>query len=324
LCHRLYGCLVCGRNVPLFQASVFSKLLIQPDGPETFCLQFSLPFYVWRSSKRHSVDPRTRKSNGKRLRVSREMTSLEMFAHNRLDTSDIDVIYQSHISCIVTGYDQRHWTAILAVDHWFEQELDDAEFSMPDSLERYQDDIDCGLRTDPLSRGQDDAEISRWTPRPYFLRIMGIRLTQVIKEWEGLMYHIEKILQGFAERQKDLQNQEQFLNGACRGISANGSEENTFLAKVLEFRGIVSDINDALRKTIRSGDSFLESDIFWFYPGQEPMSDDNDCQSQLVQIRRLLQGVRRLGEQFRDMEIALQNMSQDAEKLREKRISHVP
>ncbi|WQF86608.1 hypothetical protein CDEST_11622 [Colletotrichum destructivum] len=289
-----------------------------PDGPTTFCLEFSFPFHVWRTSKRLSVDSRTRMSDGKPLRPSRDMTSLDTFAYVSFSPSETHGIYQSHVSCIVTGYDQRHWTGILTIDHWFEQKSGDGELSTPDSLERYQDDIECGMRTDPLSRGQEDAEISRWTPRPYFLRVMVVRLSQIIREWQELRYRMERTLEGFAKRYKVLRSQEELLEEARRLISIDENPVVTFLDKMLVFKENVSDINDALQRAVRSGDSFLKTDIFWFYPGREPMSDDDDCHSQLVQIQKRLETVRQLSEQFQELEATSVKLANEAENLRKK------
>lgn len=96
-------------------------------------------------------------------------------------------IYSGHVGCLITGYDQWRWTAIMFIDTWFNT----GEGAI-DKVERYQFDLDDGMLLDPLGGGQDDAEKPIWEPRAYFLRVMSLRLGHLADEWELIRSNLEQ------------------------------------------------------------------------------------------------------------------------------------
>jgi hypothetical protein len=83
------------------------------------------------------------------------------------------------MSVIVTGIDHWVWTAIGCFETYFGSE---------DSVDRY--DQMKGRRNngrpgraDPLAAGQINAHEPIWTPREYFLKVLQVRVSQVLRGW---------------------------------------------------------------------------------------------------------------------------------------------
>lgn len=167
-------------------------------------MEFSLPYSVWRTSKTLMQDHRPIDSDREHLRFSEDVTFLRTLSGYRADVEEVDAIYSSHISCIVTGYDQSRWTCILLCEAWFEVEI--IGLPTPDSIARYEaelQDVEESMGvvklSDPMCRGKGDMSSSTatlWLPRSYFLRVMEIRLSQIHKEWMGVFDNIEKQING--------------------------------------------------------------------------------------------------------------------------------
>lgn len=162
-------------------------------------MEFSLPYRAWRSTKELLRDERVKSSSGEPLRVSRDVSFLRQLVSDDQSGGNIDAIYSTQISCIVTGYDQWRWTAIVLAEAWFDEEVDEDENPPPDTLERYENDFQDslnsmpdGLIPDALCRGQIDATKSEWFPRPYFLRVLEVRLAQVYWEWGSVYYNMNR------------------------------------------------------------------------------------------------------------------------------------
>ncbi|KXH56735.1 hypothetical protein CSAL01_03179 [Colletotrichum salicis] len=155
-------------------------------------MEFSFPLRIWCSSPVLMRDRREETSSGQRLRSSRDVKFLRQLAPTeKLGGATTDGIYSGHISAMVTGYDQFRWTGLALVEDWFETSSDDPG---PDSLERYENDFEDGVLSDPLARGKVDVAGSSWDPRPYFVHILQVRLTQVHREWVFLLSKIDGIL----------------------------------------------------------------------------------------------------------------------------------
>ncbi|KZL83148.1 hypothetical protein CI238_06516 [Colletotrichum incanum] len=168
------------------------------EGPETFSLEFSLPFRAWRTMNRSKHDSRIRNTDEEPLRLSRDVTFLRTLANDHSRTALVDVVYSSQISCIITGFDEHRWTAIVLVETWFEDNtLDDPT---PDEIIRYETDFNDGMLLDPLVRGKDDSTRTTWLPRCYFIRIMEVRLRQVYLEWKTLQTELSRIIRAIVSR----------------------------------------------------------------------------------------------------------------------------
>ncbi|KAI3558967.1 hypothetical protein CABS02_01007 [Colletotrichum abscissum] len=156
----------------------------EPNGPQTFFLEFHLPFRVWRITKHLLKDERIKGSDNEALRSSRDVTYL--MPHEEGDEGDdVHGLYSGHIACSVSGHDYWRWTAHFAIDTWF-----DETNGINDQVTRYENDREDGVEWDPCSGGQDDARKPFWFPRIWFLRIFGIRLDQIKDEWESICLHL--------------------------------------------------------------------------------------------------------------------------------------
>lgn len=95
-----------------------------------------------------------------------------------------DCIYEAQISVLVTGVDHWSWTAFAFVDTYYKGD-DNVE-----SIQHYLDQVQYGVKLDPLTKGQYDAEPPVWRPREYFLRVLESRVKQVKQEWHNTVFCI--------------------------------------------------------------------------------------------------------------------------------------
>lgn len=153
-------------------------------------MQFSFPLRVWRSTNRLAKDHRAKGADRGSLRSSRDVTFLRSVADAVEEDGEVDGIYAAQISCVVTGFDQDRWTALVLTETWFEEDKPDDP--SPDKISRhendYHDNLEGGFDAifDPLCRGKIDVN-QVWHPRPYFCRILETRVEQVHREWYQLV-----------------------------------------------------------------------------------------------------------------------------------------
>lgn len=87
----------------------------------------------------------------------------------------------------MTGIDHWVWAAYGFVDVYFESK---------ETVEGY--DQMRGRRckrwgrADPLAVGRIVADEPIWTPREYFLKVVEIRINQVLREWNSIVDKMEK------------------------------------------------------------------------------------------------------------------------------------
>lgn len=134
-----------------------------------------------------------KRSDGEPLRSSTDVTYLRNLAGMAFDPDTVDGVYSSHISFLVTGYDQWRWTGLMLIETWFEEVADDPTRDMVSS---YENDKEDGMLLDPFSQGRDEMEKSVLFPRYHFMRTMQVRITQCKDEWENLFFNLEKIITG--------------------------------------------------------------------------------------------------------------------------------
>lgn len=165
-------------------------------------------------------DHRAKSSDEEFLRSSQDVTFLRALAGCRAGGDGIDAIYSSHISCIVTGYDQFRWTCILLCEAWFEVEV--IGLPTPDSIARYEGEMQDMVESlgvvdvvnsrekvtlsDPLVRGKSmilDSTAEMWLPRPYFLHVLEIRLGQIYTEFDGVFYNFDRWMKGIVSESAD-------------------------------------------------------------------------------------------------------------------------
>ncbi|KAK1515868.1 uncharacterized protein CCOS01_13066 [Colletotrichum costaricense] len=289
------------------------------EGPETFALEFSLPYSVWRTSKTLMHDHRSIDSDRKHLRFSEDVTFLRTLSGYRADVEEVDAIYSSHISCIVTGYDQSRWTCILLCEAWFEVEI--IGLPTPDSIARYEaelQDVEESMGvvklSDPMCRGKGDMSSSTatlWLPRSYFLRVMEIRLSQIHKEWMGVFDNIEKQINGITERHQNLLRE---IRTLARDIQATPALINAldvlddFEAGILRAEKIVKGLSQKMEDVVSSGDSFMTTDVNYFLNTEGRIGDAPDCMPHLSQIRWIFNKLRKLRRRLGGLETSCEEM----------------
>lgn len=116
-----------------------------------------------------------------------------------LDTAPISskvgqhVLHEAQISFLICGSDEEDWTAYFLEDTYFEDQ-DEVE---EDETEK--DDCAVGgcvsdkatFMPDLIASGTLDSNRPIWSPREYFLRIIEIRIGQVVLEWSNLFSMVE-------------------------------------------------------------------------------------------------------------------------------------
>ena len=87
------------------------------------------------------------------------------------------------ISVVVTGIDHWVWTAYCFVDSYFDSEGTVADYHQLRGRD---------YQPDPLAAGRISASRPIWTPREYFLKVLEIRMSQVLREWNSILTYVEK------------------------------------------------------------------------------------------------------------------------------------
>jgi hypothetical protein len=95
-------------------------------------------------------------------------------------------IHEAQISFVICGADNTRWVVYAFVD----TDSDDEE--LEDEILSYRE-----FHADPLSDGELDANCPIWDPREYFLRIVEIRMVQVLKEWKYLARTVERSIRKY-------------------------------------------------------------------------------------------------------------------------------
>ena len=136
-----------------------------------FVMEFHIPYYVLRSSQTAANDPRGLRRYGHFMRLPTIPGT-----HGPQHV----YIYESHISFLLAGFDEFFWTAYCMVDVYY---------GSSETAERH---WSAGL--DAPSRGALATEQPVRDPRGYFLRVLGERTRQVMKEWSNVVLRLEERL----------------------------------------------------------------------------------------------------------------------------------
>ncbi|KAK0371602.1 hypothetical protein CLIM01_11028, partial [Colletotrichum limetticola] len=282
------------------------------EGLETFALQFSFPYRVWRSSAKPMSDNRKKKPSGEPLRASRNVTFLRRLAKHGETQTQTDVIHATNISCMVTGYDQSRWTGLVFSETWFDEILDDPS---PDMIARYENDFLDGLVFDPLCRGKDDATKSRWSPRPYFIRVLEIRILQIHREWAFVCYNLDRHMRAITERHKEFITRVRAPTQAPRESRPSQGqilrEFDEFEKGLSELKDMFEEVAQDLKETVRRGESFMKTDVLYFLNYDEPSEDASHCFPHLTQIRKTFHFLEQLQQRVGDMQQRCKGMMDD-------------
>lgn len=88
---------------------------------------------------------------------------------------------------MITGTDNWRWVAYCFVDVYFAQDG-------KESVSQYHEDSlgEDGIRADPLTLGNGDADRPIQDPREYFLEVLRIRFRQVRGEWQRVVENLKQ------------------------------------------------------------------------------------------------------------------------------------
>ncbi|KAJ0159566.1 hypothetical protein CTA2_9464 [Colletotrichum tanaceti] len=274
-------------------------------------MHFSFPYRAWRSTEQLMVDGRINKSSGKAVRSSRDVTFLRRLAKFDEDQVVTDGIYATNVSCMVTGYDQSRWTGLILLETWYEEAGDDPS---PDMVARYENDFQDGMLLDPLCRGKNEAVKSIWSPRPYFIRVLEVRIAQVHREWDFLFSNLQDRMNALVTHHKDC------IKRARGPILTRNPATAKHERTVRELDGLENGINDMkelwaelahdLQETVRCGELFMKTDVLYFRNHDEPSDDASQCFPPLTQIRKTFNNLEQLRQKMQDMQKRCREMAE--------------
>jgi hypothetical protein len=117
------------------------------------------------------------------VKPQRQWTDLSFLKVDTLRSQDQESreiwgIHEAQISCVVAGSDDWRWVGYGFVDTEIDGFLTDLSKD------------DLGL--DQIAAGNLEANIPIFKPRDYWLKVFEIRIEQVRKEWEYLIYKVER------------------------------------------------------------------------------------------------------------------------------------
>lgn len=148
-----------------------------------FHLEFNMPYFAFRRSSQ-KTEPQ---SNAPlRRRATREWTDVAFLGPAA--TGDLMTcrcgIHEAQISVVLCGSDDARWVAYAFVD---------TDFSgVP--TEEYEDNPELNedlIASDGKGVGVD-ASTPIWNAREYFLRIVDLRMRQILEEWRYIVRMVER------------------------------------------------------------------------------------------------------------------------------------
>ncbi|KAK1546378.1 hypothetical protein CPAR01_00345 [Colletotrichum paranaense] len=304
----------------LTAAELLKYLCQQTEGPETFCLEFSIPYPVWRSTKTLAKDSRVKTTENEPLRASRDVTFLRKLAGSYEDADLVDGIYSSHMSVMVTGHDEARWTGVGFLESWFEAALDSPS---PDMISCYESDVNGGCILDPLNRGKQEASMSSWLPRQYFLRVLELRLRQVLREWDLIIDNLTKRVQGMVKLHRGyLRDSYDLLALSCSHTDWDSVSQRSedWEEGISHLKNLLDDLNQTIKETVRAGDAFMAADINFFLTADVRLEEVSDNYPYLAEIRRNINILRQLEIRLGSLQDSCSGLLKESVGFRETRI----
>jgi hypothetical protein len=160
----------------VFRPSVAIK--IPSSGCLTFQLELHLPFFILGKSTPPDMTHGTVKT-----KPDRGWTDLSFLELDNLDSNvqpsepnEVWGLQEAQISCVVTGTDDWRWTGYGFVDAEVDGLLADA--------------TEEEMGFDQLAGGEIEAKSPIWRPRDYWVRVFEIRINQITRQYEYLLYKL--------------------------------------------------------------------------------------------------------------------------------------
>jgi hypothetical protein len=135
---------------------------------------------------------------GKRMRKRIDLSFLKI-GKDTDKGHETYALQEAHVSLSIIGVDRDRWTCYCFVDTDIgsacpdDQSYDDAEEKATDAGDTEEDE----MKEDPIfSDGQGDevpeADRPVWDPRDYFLRVVDVRMKQILREWENVVHVVDE------------------------------------------------------------------------------------------------------------------------------------
>ncbi|KAH8882425.1 hypothetical protein GQ53DRAFT_831551 [Thozetella sp. PMI_491] len=226
--------------------------------PAVFSMEFHLPFYAWRRHGTLREDTR-KKANGEPLRKSRALAFLVSKDPDGLD--DQDCVYESCVSCTVTGYNDFVWTACLAVDTYF-SDVNETKDKVSDYGD--EDVIFSDPLLAPYNRYMHDPARPILDPRAYFLAVFSAWIKRVENEWGNVIFRLRCGIEQFTKTSKELfgiQNDDQLTEALRKGYNCTDEAEEL----LVKFSNTLEEVANAWRAI----ESQFSNQYFKTKPGSE-------------------------------------------------------
>ncbi|KAI3325663.1 hypothetical protein HD806DRAFT_521185 [Xylariaceae sp. AK1471] len=158
------------------------RATIPPTGITSYAIEFHFPFYVLERSSDPRMDHRG-------LRQIDDISFLPRPFKDGPNPAGSDYLYESQISCCVTGYDDFIWNAYMLVDLYHE---DPEKIPNMENLKNYEGFCaGADVPEDPLTADGTPLENMRQNPRGYFLKTLLSRAREVRERWTILVMKIK-------------------------------------------------------------------------------------------------------------------------------------
>lgn len=192
-------------------------------------------------------------------------------------------IQEAQFSLLVCGTDEKRWIAYSFAD------VVDEDHERGEEQYRGED-----MEADPIADLEHDASFPIWNPREYFLMIVRIRISQVLREWRNL---VRKVEMGIDQYEEDHSS----LSGSTKTRRNPDDDFMNDFQWTQHMLGVLSELLERLSFTIDAWSGFTDVDGDWNY-----FKDLNPATSQGEQH---LQGsLHEIRERFEDFAVIKQKL----------------
>ncbi|KAF2194232.1 hypothetical protein K469DRAFT_651442 [Zopfia rhizophila CBS 207.26] len=172
-------------QTPVLRNAIYKHLIFQTSiavkvpslGFLTFQLDLHLPFFLLRKCTPPGESVGKTSTKPRRQWTNLSFLKLDISKSQEQEPKNTWGIIEAQISCVITGSDEWRWVGYSFVDAEIDGFLTDL----------FEED----LSFDQIACRALPTDMPIWRPRDYWLRVFEIRIEQVRKEWEYLIYKVE-------------------------------------------------------------------------------------------------------------------------------------
>jgi hypothetical protein len=183
--HALAGT-VSWHQAPVLRNAIYQHLRFQTliavklpsDGIAKFQLDLHLSFFILAKSLPPTEPLKKFNAKPQRRWIDLSFLKLDMWESHNQEPKKVWGIQEAQFSLVVAGSDNSRWVGYAFVDAEIDGIL----------AESFDEDMDH----DQIAAGELQANKPIWMPRDYFLRVFQIRVEYVRKQWEYLIYKMER------------------------------------------------------------------------------------------------------------------------------------